>query len=237
MHTFLTLPFASILARRSQHRACLAAVAACFATLALAGTAAAATLTVTNLADSGAGSLRDTIASASPGDTIQVQATGTITLTSGELYIGQNLTIAGPGASQLAISGNHVSRVFEIAYGTTVSLSGMTIENGMSPATAGGGGIYNEGTLIITNCTISGNTTVDGLNGGGIDSYGPLTITGSTISGNSASVDGGGIEAEASLILIDSTVSNNSTGAYGRRHREARRAGKLADNLRQHPFE
>jgi hypothetical protein len=215
MHTLSTLAIASLRDRRRHRRASFAAVAACFTTLALAGTAAGATWTVTSLDDSGPGSLRDAIASASPGDTVQFQVAGTITLTSGELYIGQNLTIAGPGAPQLAISGNHASRVFEIANGVTVNLSGMTIENGMSPATNGGGGIFNWGTLAITNCTISGNSTTPGTSGGGIGSFGPLTVAGSTISGNSASSNGGGIATGNALIVTDSTVTNNSSGAVG----------------------
>ena len=134
-------------------------MAACLAIFALAGAAGATTLNVTNLNDSGAGSLRGVIASAGAGDTIQFQVTGTITLTSGEILISRNLTITGPGASQLSISGNHTSRVFEIGSDATVSLSGLTIQNGVTgiaywPQNINGGGIYNSGTLTITNCTI-----------------------------------------------------------------------------------
>jgi hypothetical protein len=89
----------------------------------------AATITVTNLNDSGPGSLRDAIAAASPGDTIVFSVTGTITLTRGELLISKNLTIKGPGASSLAISGNNSSRVFEIASGVTAAITGLTIQN------------------------------------------------------------------------------------------------------------
>src|SRR5437763_5082772 len=57
-----------------------------------------ATLTVTNLLDSGAGSLRGQIAAAASGDTVNFASglSGTITLSSGELAIARNLTISGP---------------------------------------------------------------------------------------------------------------------------------------------
>ena len=68
----------------------------------------AATDTVTSLADDGsAGTLRSVVAAAASGDTIAFSVSGTITLTLGELYLSQNLTISGPGASSLAISGNN----------------------------------------------------------------------------------------------------------------------------------
>ena len=51
----------------------------------------AATLTVTNLSDRGAGSLRQAIADAASGDTINFSVTGTITLTSGEFQSDQYL--------------------------------------------------------------------------------------------------------------------------------------------------
>ncbi|MGO9649056.1 MAG: hypothetical protein ACLPOO_13485, partial [Terriglobales bacterium] len=58
--------------------------------------ASATTYTVTSLADSGAGSLRDAIANAVSGDTINFSVTGTITLAS-TLTINTSLTITGAG--------------------------------------------------------------------------------------------------------------------------------------------
>ncbi|MBO7726349.1 MAG: right-handed parallel beta-helix repeat-containing protein, partial [Thermoguttaceae bacterium] len=73
-----------------------------------------------------------------------------------------------------------------------------------------GGGIYNDSTLTITNSTISGNTASDA---GGICNDGTLTITNSTISENTAS-GGGGIENEGTLTITNSTISGN-TAYYG----------------------
>ena len=63
------------------------------------------TLTVTNNADTGPGSLRDAITDATPGDTIRfaLAVPNTISLTSGELLIDKNLTVTGPGADLLAV--------------------------------------------------------------------------------------------------------------------------------------
>src|SRR5437899_7495893 len=69
-------------------------------------TANAATLIVTTTADSGADSLRDTIAAASDGDTIQFDAAlngQTVNLTSAELAIDKNITISGPGPNLLTV--------------------------------------------------------------------------------------------------------------------------------------
>src|SRR5439155_21553979 len=76
------------------------------------------TLTVLNNLDSGAGSLRAEIAVAHNGDTIVFDsglAGSTITLTTGELLIKHGVTIAWLGTGNLTISGNHTSRVFEVA--------------------------------------------------------------------------------------------------------------------------
>src|SRR5947209_14146927 len=93
-------------------------------------------LVTSSLDDGSAGTLRDAVtqANSTPGaDAIAFAPglNGVITLTGGELDIGDDLTIVGPGAAQLAVSGNHASRVFEINSGVTASLSGLTIENGI----------------------------------------------------------------------------------------------------------
>ncbi len=178
------------------------------------------TLTVLNTLDSGAGSLRAEIAAAHNGDTIAFAAglSGqTITLTKGELLIKHNLTIAGPGAGQLTVSGNHASRVFEVAAGMQVTLTGLTISNGLA-AGANGGGILNSGELTVSGSILSGNSanyrwkgnTIVGGDGGGIYNSGTLTVnSNSTLSGNSAS-QGGGIDNVGMLTVSNSDVLNNT---------------------------
>lgn len=173
----------------------------------------AATITVTSTADSGAGSLRDAIAAASPGDTISFSVTGTITLTGGALTIPKSLTISGPGASDLAVSGNNAAQVFVVNSGVTVAISGLTIEGGAATGGVGGGGISNLGILTVTDSTITGNTT--DMFGGGIKNFGTLTLSNSTVSGNSASCCfGGGIYNGATLVLTNSTISGNSVQMF-----------------------
>jgi hypothetical protein len=164
--------------------------------------------TVMNLNDAGDGSLRQAILDTPAGGTVDFQPglSGTITLTSGELAISSDLTIAGPGASVLTVSGNHASRVFDITATSHVALSGLTVADGTFVATPGGG-IYNVGTLTVTDCTIRDNTTFG--EGGGIDNVGTLTLTNSTLSGNSAFL-GGGIYNAGTVTLTSSTFSGNS---------------------------
>ena len=69
----------------------------------------------------------------------------------------RNITISGPGAENLAVNGNGKSRVFHIASGETVTISGLTITNGHTAES--GGGIHNDhAALTLNNCTITGNS-------------------------------------------------------------------------------
>jgi hypothetical protein len=182
-------------------------------------------LTVTTAADSGAGSLRAEIAAAKSGDSINFASSlkgKTIWLAS-ELVIRANMTIEGPGAGLLAISGSSKCRVFEVDWGQ-VTLSGLTIENGeslFSDHEGAGGGIYNTGTLTVSGCTITTNNTaynstaLAGQTGGGIFNHGILSVTGSTLSGNRSGF-GGGIDNVGTLTVSGCTLSGNSAiGAGG----------------------
>lgn len=176
----------------------------------------AATLTVTNNADSGPGSLRDTIAVAAPGDTIDFapSVTGAITLTSGTLTINKSLTIIGPGANTLAIDGNASFQVFNVSTGA-VNISRLTIRNGKL-ASGFGGGIANSGTLTVSDSTISGNTISGNSSAGaGIYNSDTLTIVNSTITNNKlpgfAVVGDGVANSGGTLTISNSTVSGNSS--------------------------
>jgi hypothetical protein len=178
--------------------------------------AAAATITVTSTNDNGPGSLRDAIASASPGDTINfgLPIPETITI-DGPLAIFESLTISGPGPSNLLITATNVG-VFQIGPFTPgVTNSGLTIQGGgVSPGDlpAYGGGIWNQGEATIENCTVSGNAAVWG---GGIYNHGTMTIVNSTIFGNSAAEYGGGILNQGAMTVVDSFISSNGAGFLG----------------------
>ncbi len=180
----------------------------------------AASFVVNTTADSNDGScgtpcsLRDAITAANIAggtNTITFSVSGTITLGSNLPQITKDLTITGPGASQLTING-HNHQPFNIHSGVTASLSGMTIENGRATA---GGAILNAGTLTVSDSTITSNTATL-LGGGGIANTGSVTITDSTITSNSATlVGGGGISNTSSVTLTDTTVSGNSAPSGG----------------------
>jgi len=183
--------------------------------LAPAMVANAATIQVINNNDSGAGSLRQAIADAIPGEEITFAGTvtGTITLTSGELLINKNLTITGPGADILTISGNNASRVFYISSDVDVTISGLTIVNGDATWS---GGIYNWGTLTLNSSTVSGNNAFYGDGGIYNQNKGTLTLNNSTISGNTAAYYGGGIyNFWPTVTLNNCTISGNSAGSGG----------------------
>jgi hypothetical protein len=193
--------------------------------------------TLTSLADSGNGSLRQSIAHANSGDIITVGTNGTITLTSGELLITNNLTIVGSGPARLAITTTNGPRAFSIASGVTISISGLTIRDitqgsrgagiynqgmlaigncvlsGNSAGSSSGGAVYNEGTMTVTGSSFSGNS---GYYGGAIFNVGILTVTDSTLSGNSASNEGGGaIDNRGSLTVAKSAISDNRAARIG----------------------
>ena len=184
----------------------------------------AATITVINTNDSGAGSLRQALADTNDGDTIDFAVTGTITLTTDELLLDKSITISGPGSDNLTVDGNLASRVFYVSSGVTATVAGLSITNG-GEVPGAGGGIYNDhSTLAIDHCTVSGN---HGSVGGGVynDGYSgtaTLTVTNSTFSGNSVAApysvgSGGGIYnngsyGSATLTVANSTFSGNSAG-------------------------
>ena len=188
----------------------------CLAVLcALATSAHGNIITVANTNDSGPGSLRQALADANDGDTIDFDPSlkgQTISLTSAELVINKSITISGRGPNLLAVSRAQNApafRIFDLMPGRSVTIQGLTISNGLAPDFGCGGGILDQGSLLLINCTVSGNST-DGTGGGiCVDANATLTIDSSTLRGNYAGDYGGSIANSGTLIINNSTLSGN----------------------------
>ena len=186
------------------------------------------TYIVANLADHGAGSLRQAVLNANAhagADTITFAAglNGTIPLTSGQLAISDSVSIAGPGASQLAVSGSNLSRVLEISGSPSiVTVNGLTIENG-NPGPNFGGGVLNFGTVNLNNDILINNVAASSLvagqygGGAGLMNFGNASVTGTTFKHNTAfghdasgNNGGGAIYNRGNLSLSYSSVAGNN---------------------------
>jgi hypothetical protein len=151
-------------------------------------------------------------------DTLVLPASSTLTLTAvnngtygdtGLPVVSSIITIAGQG-STLERSGSALAfRLLAVGTGGDLTVRDLTLQGG-SPNSAGGGGIYNVGTLTLANCVVSGNTATNG-GGGGVASYGgTLTIVHSTLSGNEALFSGGGVVSTGNLTIANSTITGNT---------------------------
>ena len=200
----------------------------CGASLATAGT-----IPVTNTNDNLAGSLRQAIQDANPGDTIvfnipvtdprydAASRTWTILLTSAELLISRDLTIqAGNARIRVQRNGPIDSgaefRVLHVSAGT-VTISGLTIANGFSRSLRGTG-VFNRGNLTLSECTISDNGSF--ASGGGIANEGSLTLLNCTVARNRTRTSGSGIHNTGTLAVRNCTISQNRepgvcAAAYG----------------------
>ncbi|NMG06777.1 hemolysin [Brasilonema sp. UFV-L1] len=191
------------------------------------------TITVTSNADNGAGSLREAIAQAQSGDTIQFDsslANQTITLTSGQLTVDETLTIDGSGANGLTISGNNASRIFDVVPGSNFSLQNLTLANGKASGTGedgSGGAIRTISSDQLTTLNVENSRFIDnsssGLGGGAIWSGFKTanTVTNSVFEGNDSTAGknergGGAIAVNTnSTLTVKSSEFNNNKGTNG----------------------
>lgn len=190
-----------------------------------------ATTIVSNCADSGSGSLRDAVANAGSGDTVDVShlQCSLISLTTGAILIGENsLTLIGPGRSALAIDATNNAGQAALYHlgGGLVSVSGMTIRGGTKYQTTNdslGGCIHSNASLsiedvLVTDCTAKSIDTY-ASRGGAIFADYNLYIRDSVISDSSAIAtgsgyaQGGGVYAASRLYLENSTIRANTASA------------------------
>lgn len=175
------------------------------------------------------GTLRYDVAHAASGDTIAMSPLlqgAPIVLSQGELLLKKSVTIEGLANQPETISGNHISRVFEVAPTASVTFVALLITggNGVAGNSGGsssnnghGGGILNFGTLTVTGSTLSGNsvndTSVYVCEGGAIANIGgTVNVSNSTLSGNSvAGGTGGGDSGGAIANIGDAATATVAT--------------------------
>ncbi|MGE5195518.1 MAG: hypothetical protein ACM3U2_23745 [Deltaproteobacteria bacterium] len=188
--------------------------------------ASAETWTVTGNDPDG---LKFVISAAQDGDTIILDAsyidlyfTYYETIYRRELYIDKNLTILGNATKISAGYEQDSPRVFEIAPGAEVTMSGLTIAGGganFDDSSGYGGNILNFGTLTLNDCVVqAAETSVYAPHGvgGGIANFGTTTLNNCTVTGNIATYEvGGGIYNAGVLTLNYSKVTGNYAETSG----------------------
>ena len=165
--------------------------------------------------------------------------------------VSTDMDLRGPGDDRLTVwATSEGYSIFTITGDATeAAISGMTMSNGDAPddfvpgaIPCGGGGIYNGGTLNLTDSTVSDNMSATGCgsnsgfgSGGGVYNAGTMTVTGSTISGNdaypAASGAGGGIFNGGILTVTNSTISGNTADGGGPDDDGGQGGGIYSDNL------
>ena len=142
----------------------------------------------------------------------------------GDLDLLQNVDIEGAGAGLTVVDGYQSDRVFDVAFGVSASLSGITVRNGraLPPVSPIGGGIVvrTNGSLDLSECVVENNIAT---HGGGLNSFpgSQVSILDSLFRGNRAEdpvhglADGGAIFNRGDLDLERSTLSGNSADRYG----------------------
>ncbi len=183
-------------------------------------------LNVSNLNDSGPGSLRQILADAPAAPAVSdvvfglsLPVAAKITLTSGELVIDKNVSIHGPGARKLTIGGNRQSRVVYVNPNRRVSLSGLTLAdgNGVGSNSGFGGGIAQSDAgsqLSMVEMVLRNGQSLSGVGGWSIRANSYAEFVASTVHDMSSNgfIAGG----SGSFVLLDrATLSGAPFTVFG----------------------
>ncbi|MFD9523272.1 right-handed parallel beta-helix repeat-containing protein [Streptomyces sp. NPDC059979] len=97
--------------------------------------------------------------------------------------------------------------------GGALTLNSVEVTSNLAAASGPGGGIESSGALTVRNSTVSYNRSTN--NGGGLASFGTAAISNTTVTGNTAKDSGGGMDVRGSLTLTNSRVTENSSDDAG----------------------
>ena len=176
-------------------------------------------IVVSNLNDSGDGSLRQALSAIATGGSITFDpglAGGAIALTSGPLVLSRDVSVSGPASAAVTIDGGGADRLLIVETGVQATASHLVFSNGYGFQLAGG--ILNNGNLTLDHVTVSNNvmTTNGGdfwQGGAGIynGENSTLTLVDSTVSANDSGWTGGGVYSffNTSTHIERSTISGN----------------------------
>lgn len=135
----------------------------------------------------------------------------------GDFDISSHLIISATGPTAPVINGNRLDRVFHITGVVSVTVRGLSIQNGDTLGASPGGGVRNDGgTLTIENTALIGNNAL--LGGGGIfNNGGTLWLSSGIIISNTTGSSGGGIYNSSGgvLQLTTTTVASNTASNAG----------------------
>ncbi len=174
----------------------------------------AATLTVTKTDDTDDGvcdsdcSLREAIVVANTASDVDevILPAGTYSLTLGTLSITNPLTLTGALSSTTILSSNDAAyRHFTITDTITITIAGVTLRGG-----ANGGGLWNEGANITLDDVIIADSS-NYAGGGGIYNTGTLMLNHSRVVSNTAVIGGGIWNSAGTLIIQDSAIEANGS--------------------------
>lgn len=151
----------------------------------VSGTVLAAPLAVFTVCASGCDytAINDAVDDVPEGSIIALQAG----VFNENVLIEQSLIIQGQGIGVTIIDGQGSGSVLEVEAGVEVTVQAMTLQNGSS--ISGGGGIYNGGTLTITNVLIQ-NNAAPCADGGGVLNWAAVTMQDVELSNNVANFGG-----------------------------------------------
>ena len=173
-------------------------------------------LLVTNMHNSGQGSLRWCIDNAPTNSiiTFDPQISGILTFSGGNLTIpnGKDLTIKGPGNGRIIMRSGDTNSTVVVSDGSSLVVSDLSFQRSQLTNHS----IFsNSGDLTLNNDIISGNSSTG--DGGAIFSTdGSLTLNNTTISGNSSTGDGGAIYSFAGTLALNNSSISGNTSASGR---------------------